>query len=398
MSVDGGVGGVGASASTQTGETQAESVASQLVRDNTVDGQLDTAGLAAGVRAQTEADPELGASVIGELDAQLTPVERGQLAAALETANDNGPDRTELIADVTQIGLDIVGIVDPTGIADISNAAISVARGNWLDAAISVAGVLPLVGDATKLGKLGGWAQTLSNAVDLAKVDAGFRAAVEPGLRQLADALDAAPLDMLPASARETLQGIRTKLDEVLDGSADAAARAANNLVGASTRTGRVGNNSATWTLDAQGRPTRGQATLTELHDGTPRSSAEQRAQSATGRSGIEGDQGGHIIGHRFLPDQGTVNMFPQAGQFNNSAYRTMENEWASWIEAGGEVRVDVQLSGYNGARPSDVDVSYEVFNAQGEKVYSNFEMFENEAGQTFDRVSTADIRAMLNP
>lgn len=397
MSVYGGVGGVGASVSTQTSETPAESVASQLVRDNTADGRLDTDGLAAGVRAQTEADPELGAGVIAELETQLTPVERGQLSAALQTANDNGPDRTELIADVTQIGLDIVGIVDPTGIADISNAAISVARGNWLDAAISVAGVLPLVGDAAKLGKLGGWAQTLSNAVDLAKVDAGFRAAVEPGLRQLADALDAAPLDMLPASARETLQGIRTKLDEVLDGSADAAARASNNLIGAGTRTGQVGNNSATWTLDAQGRPTRAQATLTELHDGTPRSSAESRAQSATGRSGIDGDQGGHIIGHRFLPDQGTVNMFPQAGQFNNSAYRTMENEWAAWIDAGAEVRVDVQLSGYSGTRPSDVDVSYEVFNAQGEKIYSNFEMFENQAGQTFDRVSTTDIRAMLN-
>lgn len=397
MSVDGGVGGVGASASTQTSETLAESVAGQLVRDNTVDGRLDTEGLAAGVRAQTEADPELGAEVIGEIETQLTSVERGQLAAALESANDNGPSRAELIADVAQIGLDIVGIVDPTGIADLSNAAISVGRGNWLDAAISVAGVLPLVGDAAKLGKLGGWAQTLSNAVDLAKVDAGFRAAVEPGLRQLADALDAAPLDMLPASARETLQGIRTKLDEVLDGSADAAARAANNLVGAGTHTGRVGNNQVTWTTDAEGRPTRAQATLIDLHDGTPRSSAEQRAQSATGRAGIEGDQGGHIIGHRFMPDQGTVNMFPQAGQFNNSAYRTMENEWAAWIDAGAEVRVDVQLSGYSGTRPSDVDVSYEVFNAQGERVYSNFEMFENEAGQTFDRVSTADIRAMLN-
>jgi len=396
MSVDGGVGGVGASVSTQSSQSSA-TTAERMVRDNTVDGRLDTEGLAADVRAQTEADPEQAAGVIAELDTQLTPVERGQLSAALNAANDNGPDRGELIADVTQIGLDIVGIVDPTGIADLSNAAISVARGNFLDAAISVAGVLPLVGDAAKLGKLGGWAQTLAKAVDLAKVDAGFRKAVEPALRKLADALNAAPLEMLPGAARETLQGIRTKLDEVLDGGADAAARATNNLVGAGTRTGRVGNNQVTWTLDAEGRPTRAQATLTELHDGTPRSSAEQRAQSATGHAGIEGDQGGHMIGHRFMPDQGTVNMFPQAGQFNNSAYRTMENEWAAWIDAGAEVRVDVQLNDFTGARPSEVDVSYEVFNANGERVYSNFEMFENQAGQTFDRVSTADIRAMLN-
>jgi hypothetical protein len=254
-----------------------------------------------------------------------------------------------------------------------------------------------LIGDAAKLGKLGGWAETLAKAVDLAKVDAGFRQAVEPALRQLRDALDAAPLDKLPGGARATLEGIRTKIDEVLDGGTDVAARATNNIVGAGTRTGRVGNNQVTWTLDAEGRPTQAQATLTELHDGTPRSSAEQRAQSATGRAGNEGDQGGHIIGHRFMPDQGTVNMFPQAGQFNNSAYRTMENEWASWIEAGAEVRVDVKLGDYNGARPNDVDVSYEVFNAQGERIYSNFEMFDNVAGQTFDRMSTADIRALVN-
>lgn len=397
MSVDGGVVGVASAREPRSSDLPAASVAGSLKRDNTSHGQLDMEGLAAGIRAEAGADPEFGAEVIAELETQLTPVERGQLQAALGVANDNEPDRGALIADVGQIALDIVGIVDPTGIADLSNAGISIVRGNFLDAAISAAGVVPILGDAAKLGKLGSWAQTLANAVDLAKVDAGFRSAVEPALRQLSGALDTAPLDMLPGAARETLQGIRTKIDEVLDGGTNAATHATNNLVGAGTRTGRVGNNNVTWTVDSQGRPTRAEATLTELHDGTPRSSAEQRAQRATGHAGIEGDQGGHIIGHRFMPDQGAVNMFPQAGQFNNSAYRTMENEWAAWIDAGAEVRVDVQLDGYQGPRPSEVDVSYEVFNAEGKRIYSNFEMFDNEAGQTFDRVPTADIRALVS-
>ncbi|KAI1691473.1 hypothetical protein DdX_21852 [Ditylenchus destructor] len=305
---------------TQTNDTPAESVASQLVRDNTVDGRLDTAGLAVGVARADRSRSRSRAGVIAELETQLTPVERGQLAAALDTANDNGPDRTELIADVAQIGLDIVGIVDPTGIADISNAAISVAPRQ-------------LARRRHIGGRRARWSAMRQSSASLA---AGHRPSptrsISPrsmpvsrrgraGLRQLADALDAAPLDMLPASARETLQGIRSKLDEVLDGSADAAARAANNLIGAGTRTGRAATTARPGLSTHRAAPP---ARRRRLPNSTtdPRSSAESREQSATGRAGIDGDQGGHIIGHRFLPDQGTVNMFPQAGQFNNSAYR----------------------------------------------------------------------------
>jgi hypothetical protein len=55
--------------------------------------------------------------------------------------------------DWVQTGLDIVGFVDPFGIADGVNAVIHLARGNYVDAAISAAGMIPYVGDAAKAAK-----------------------------------------------------------------------------------------------------------------------------------------------------------------------------------------------------------------------------------------------------
>ncbi len=47
----------------------------------------------------------------------------------------------------------MVGTFEPTPFADLGNAAISGLRGNKTDAALSLAGVIPYVGDAGKIGK-----------------------------------------------------------------------------------------------------------------------------------------------------------------------------------------------------------------------------------------------------
>lgn len=54
-----------------------------------------------------------------------------------------------LAADMAGIGLSIVGVFDPTGIADGLNAFISLARGEYEDAAMSIVSMLP-GGDVTK--------------------------------------------------------------------------------------------------------------------------------------------------------------------------------------------------------------------------------------------------------
>lgn len=162
---------------------------------------------------------------------------------------------------------------------------------------------------------------------------------------------------------------------------------------GTTQTTERIGANSVTWTNDSQGRPIHVEADLSEVFDGIDRSSAETDAQRDAADRGIEGDQGGHVIGHRFVKDQGLKNLFPQNGNFNVSAYKTLENEWADWIDSGKEVRITVDLTPANVDRPDKVRVSYEVVDpANGSVVYDQRVTFRNEADQTFDRVPRGDM------
>lgn len=121
----------------------------------------------------------------------------------------------ELLLDLGQIGLDIAGLVDPTPISDGLNGIISAGRGDVLGAVISGASMVPYVGDLAKAGKLGRYARTIANAVELARTDAAFAKAAGPALEQIGKALDALPLDKLPGPLREPLQAIKKSLDEL---------------------------------------------------------------------------------------------------------------------------------------------------------------------------------------
>ena len=74
--------------------------------------------------------------------------------------------------DILQAGLDLVGIFDPTGIADGVNAGISAKKSDWLNAGISALGVIPLAGDLAKAGKIEKDVKIISNAVDAVKTEA----------------------------------------------------------------------------------------------------------------------------------------------------------------------------------------------------------------------------------
>ena len=91
-------------------------------------------------------------------------------------------DGVELALDITQMGLDIVGIFDPTPISDGASGLISLARGDFLGAGISALSMVPYVGDAAKVGKLGDFAQTLAKAVDAAKSSPEVAKAIAPAM------------------------------------------------------------------------------------------------------------------------------------------------------------------------------------------------------------------------
>jgi hypothetical protein len=135
---------------------------------------------------------------------------------------------------------------------------------------------------------------------------------------------------------------------------------------------------------------------INESASGLKRSPEELRAQAAAADAGVSGDHGGHIVGHRFISNQGGINMFPQAGQFNLSGYKTLENELQAWAANGFSVEVDFDLYIPPGTvRPDSLTVDYAVTNPHtGEIVYWRAVEFQNQAGQTFTRVETPDIRA----
>ncbi len=54
---------------------------------------------------------------------------------------------------VLSAALDVVGIIDPTGVADALNAGLQARNGDWVGAAVSTASLVPFVGDLSKVFK-----------------------------------------------------------------------------------------------------------------------------------------------------------------------------------------------------------------------------------------------------
>ena len=132
----------------------------------------------------------------------------------------------DLALDLTQIGLDIAGIFDPTPISDGANTLISLGRSDWLGAGLSAISMIPYVGDAAKLGKLGKYAQTVAKAIDAARANPALRQALAPGIQAIGDAIAKLPLDKLPESARKQLTTLN-ELTGIFAKESDTAARPA---------------------------------------------------------------------------------------------------------------------------------------------------------------------------
>ena len=154
------------------------------------------------------------------------------------------------------------------------------------------------------------------------------------------------------------------------------------------------GDNEVSWTRNADGHTTGVTATLREYHQYAVRSNEEIGAQNTARARGEPGDDAGHIVGHRFVLDEGLKNLFPQEAGFNRGAYKTLENELASWIGAGADVTFNARLGGHDAdGRPQSVQVSYTVTDPRtGRRVYANMSNFSNTDGQVFNRVPSDQI------
>lgn len=163
------------------------------------------------------------------------------------------------------------------------------------------------------------------------------------------------------------------------------------------TRTVGDGTNTATWETNAEGHLVSVEATLRSYTVNGGRSPAELAAQSEIRALGLPTDHAGHAIAHRFLGDQGIGGMFPQDANLNTGAYSTLENEFADWIAAGGEVRVEVDLLDFDGPRPETIRVKYDVYApGNSEPVTGDVVMFNNTSGEVYRRVSSEEIQRFM--
>lgn len=139
------------------------------------------------------------------------------------------PEQRELILDFTQLALDIAGIIEPTPFADLTNAAISLIREDWVGAAISVAGAaLPYIGDLAKAAKIPKYLQKLDKAISIAKTNPKFAKLLNPILARLLYLIDRLPTEKLSkvfpdkssaeyvTKLRVSIEQMRTKIDDYL--------------------------------------------------------------------------------------------------------------------------------------------------------------------------------------
>ncbi len=88
-------------------------------------------------------------------------------------------EKKEIALDICQFILDMTGIIDPTPASDGTNAIISLGRGRWIDAVISVVSIAPYIGDFAKLGKLPRYLASIRKAIRIAKTDAQWSIALK---------------------------------------------------------------------------------------------------------------------------------------------------------------------------------------------------------------------------
>src|SRR5262245_29035229 len=92
--------------------------------------------------------------------------------------------------DLLQMSLDLVGIVDPYGVADGASALVSLYRGDWLGAGVSgVAAAFPYLGDAAKVLHFPCWMRVFDEAIGLARNSRECTRALLPYMERLRDVL-----------------------------------------------------------------------------------------------------------------------------------------------------------------------------------------------------------------
>lgn len=239
--------------------------------------------------------------------------------------------------------LDVAGLIPGLGeIADGANAVIYLAEGRFIEAGISAVAMIPILGDVGKVGKWG-----VKAGKEL--LEEGTERLVKEGAESLVE--------------RTAKEGAETTVERVAKESADEVLQFGK--LAPNTTYVRNGYEYAT---DELGRVSRVSGDL-RLETGI-----RSPHQTEVGKLGLPTDEGGHLIATRFDGTPEGVNLVPQDANLNRGAWKRMENEWATALAQGKQVKVDitVQYPPGNISRPDIFEVKYWINGRKRLKAYEN--------------------------
>jgi hypothetical protein len=258
----------------------------------------------------------------------------------------------DLSIDLAQIVFDITGLVDPTPVSDGANAIISIARGDWFGASISLVSMVPYVGDLAKAGKFPKYLKTVENAIRLASESADAARVLNPIMTRVKKALD-----LLPDNAGPQLSELRRLVGEYFaKTSAKLPARVLPD----------IRRNFIFRTYAANGY--RYQQASGRL--GVP--GKVQRFRSRSAQSSVSrgtGDDAGHLIGDRFGAPGTAENLTLQQWQTNRyGTFSQLEDQWAAKLQRGIGIEVDVvDVFKQGESRPFSRKVRWKEIGANGQ-------------------------------
>lgn len=285
----------------------------------------------------------------------------GETAASGDDAEHSNPEvesetpaegfTDDEILDAVQMGLDVIGLIPIVGeLADVANAGISLSRGDYAGAALSLLSAIPFAGYAGTAAKVGRH---------------GAKAVAEASAKATKEASDQAAKEITERSAREITENASKHGDSALptvkdgakvkDGILRDGSHLGPNGKPKPNRKYQTGEHDYIYETDSLGRIKEVKADNLQL---TSRDKRLPHKSNSPGK--LNDDHAGHLIGDRFGGSPKLDNIVSQSRLTNTSTYKSLENQWAKAIKEGKSVSVKINPI-YSGSsvRPSSFRVDY---------------------------------------
>lgn len=158
-------------------------------------------------KSGTSANGNTLGRVVGQTAPTAVPAEQGN--PPIEVESEEESITGEQVLDGIQLGLDVVGLIPVVGeVADIASAAVSLVRGDYVGAGLSLLSAIPFVGYAGTAGKAARYGAKMAEASGKAGKEAVDKAAKEAADKT---AKEAAEKKAREEAARKQKQGAKIK-------------------------------------------------------------------------------------------------------------------------------------------------------------------------------------------